>query len=87
MHNGEIHGITVNGLTTLLRRSLPPYPIDPEGDLIGEEEVDSSPVYLAADILDAGIANGPLSRGVFNNKTVTPPVSEWPERWRHLKEM
>lgn len=86
MANGEIPGITVYGLTTFLRRSLPPYPVEYDDDPIGEQQMDVSPVYLAADMIDAGIANGSLTRGIFNNKTVTPPVAAWPERWRFLKE-
>ena len=46
----------------------------------------SDPVYLSADYIERGIANGFLGAGVFNDVTVQPPVAEWPEHWRFLKE-
>jgi hypothetical protein len=49
--------------------------------------VSREPVYLTASMIDAAIADGTLEAGAFNNVTVQPPACEWPERWRHLKEL
>lgn len=46
----------------------------------------SDPVWLAAGTIDASILDGTLQAGALNNVSVNPPVSEWPDRWKFLKE-
>ena len=69
----SISGLMIYGATALLTSE-------------GEPTVSREPVFLAAQMIDAAIADGTLERGAFNNVRVTPPVEAWPEHWRHLKE-
>lgn len=68
-----IRGITIYGANVMLTSD-------------DESSVSREPVYLAAEMIDAAIADGSLEAGAFNNVRVAPPVSEWPEHWRILKE-
>lgn len=68
-----IRGITIYGANVMLTSD-------------DEPSVSREPVFLPASMIDAAITDGSLEPGAFNNVTVHPPVSEWPEHWRHLKE-
>lgn len=68
-----VNGLMIYGTSTLLT----------SGD---EVSVSQEPVYLTASMVDAAILDGSLKAGAFNNVTVVPPVDQWPERWRFLKE-
>ena len=45
----------------------------------------NEPVWLSADMIDDAILKGYLQAGAFNQLSVTPPVDQWPDRWKHLK--
>lgn len=49
-------------------------------------EVSKEPVYLPADQIERGIADGSLHQGILHYVQVQPPVDQWPESWRFLKE-
>jgi len=68
-----VKGIMIYGASTLLT----------SGD---EVTVSQEPVYLTAEMIDSAILEGKLRAGALNNVTVQPPASEWPERWRFLRE-
>lgn len=68
-----IRGLLVYGVTTMA-----------QGPDDSVPEVSTDPVYLSADYIESAISDGTLQAGVLRNVTVQPPVSEWPERWRHL---
>jgi hypothetical protein len=51
-----------------------------------ESGVARDPVFLSAEIIEAGIANGSLRAGSLKNVSVHPPADCWPERWAFLRE-
>ena len=68
-----IPGITILGATSMLSS---------DGDI----SVESSPVYIAASVIETQIADGSWTAGHLNNVEVFPPVTEWPVEWQFLKE-
>lgn len=70
-----INGLMIHGATSMLQGSDDAVP-----------EVSNEPVYLTASFIDSAIADGSLLAGALKNVQVNPPVSEWPERWKFLKE-
>lgn len=70
-----INGLMIHGATSFL-----------QGNDDAVPEVSVEPVYLSAEYIDSAIADGSLLAGALANVQVSPPPSEWPERWRFLKE-
>jgi hypothetical protein len=73
LERAMVSGITIFGATAILNSDDGP-------------SVANDPIYLMAEIIDRGIADGTLHAGSLNNVSVLPPVAEWPERWQFLKE-
>jgi hypothetical protein len=79
----EISGITVRRATSFLSHDEHPNWAS-EDDTGYVRLVTDEPVYLMAEVIDDGIANGTLTAGQFAGVEVQPPVEQLPERWQHL---
>ena len=69
----SIPGITVYGVTGMLQWRDDSTPF-----------ATNDPVYLSADYIERGLANGTLPSGCLRGVTVSPTPDAWPEHWRVL---